>query len=632
MLKKVFLAAGVLILFFGLKSRAAECTDCHNASVDEKWQMVQLTEGSAHAVLSCTDCHPMEVDATHPPAPPAIACGSCHADQQDNITRSTHGKNLAAHLRAKNAKSDDKAVCMSCHGDNVHHLLRQDDPRSPVNRVNVFKTCLTCHNNVQPIAVDIYTASIHGTAASGGNLRSAVCSDCHGSHYIEGMDINDSTVYFSTIPETCGKCHPKEMSEYHESKHWKMVQNGYREAPVCTNCHGEHGIRSQRDPQSPAWVGNVTQTCAGCHESQMINAKFMLPDEMVKSFLDSYHGLSGRLGDVRVANCSSCHGNHSILPSSDPKSMVHPANLSKTCGACHRGAERRFINEPIHKSEKSDGHLIVVIVRNIYIALILLTVGGMLAHNLTDLYYKSTQGLPYHKIESLHPRFSVNERLQHMVLALSFITLAYTGFSLRFQDSFFAYPFQLSASGGVLRAYIHRAAATVMVLISFYHMFYLAFTARGRQQFMLMMPTFKDAFDAVKVMLRYAGRNRDEHLELPHYAYVEKAEYYALVWGSIIMTVTGIALMLTDQIIAMGAPLWVIDLSQTIHFYEAVLAVSAIAVWHGYWVVFDPEYYPLNLTFLFGNPRRTGTPHAEPVSTPEPGPEAQAEGEGKSPA
>lgn len=594
-----------LALLAGLaaaKALGQDCMECHHSGMDKKAPIISVLGGSAHEGLSCKECHPGEDMPPCPPEMEPVKCTLCHQDQVKNVGRSSHGKKVIEYLKDQNGEVKLQDLCKICHGDDIHHIKKTEDPLAPSNRINVYRTCLRCHNEIQPIAIEQYVDSIHGVAASSGNLRSAVCTDCHGSHYIEGMRLSDSSVFYTTIPETCGECHANEYSEYIDSKHWKMVQAGYREAPVCTNCHGEHGIRSRRDPESPAWVGNVTATCASCHESQMINAKFMMPEGMVKSFLDSFHGLSGSLGDVRVANCSSCHGNHAILPASDPRSSINPNNLGKTCGGCHPGAEKRFISEPIHKTTRAESNWIVGLVRNIYIILIALTIGGMFSHNLIDLYYKITKGEPYRKVELLEPRLTVNERLQHAVLMISFILLAYSGFALRYSDSWFALPFQWLEAGADLRRWMHRVAAGAFVVLCFYHLFYLFLYKRGRTQLALMLPGPSDLYTLKDVMFKYLGLNKDK-LEVPHYHYVEKAEYWALIWGSVIMTVTGVMLLFTDVILSF-TPLWVMDLAGTIHFYEAILAVSAIIVWHGYWVIMDPEIYPMNLSWIFGDNRK----------------------------
>jgi cytochrome b subunit of formate dehydrogenase len=594
---------------------AEECIDCHLSGADRNAPVISASGESSHAGLKCRECHPGDDMPPCPPRLPPVRCDLCHQDEVKALGSSSHGKKIIGYLKEKQGKVKLNDVCSRCHGDDVHHLRKKDDALSPSNRTNIYKTCLGCHEEVQPIAIHGYVDSIHGIAASGGNLRSAVCTDCHGGHFIEGMTFIDSSVFYTTIPETCGKCHANEYSEYVESKHWKTVENGFREAPVCTDCHGEHGIRSRRDPLSPAWVGNITKTCAGCHESEMINAKFMMPEGMVKSFQDSYHGLSGNLGDVRVANCSSCHGNHAILPASDPRSTISPANLGKTCGGCHPGAERRFISEPIHKIETSETNRLSALVRNIYILLIVCTIGGMFAHNLLDLFFKSTRGFPYHKQTSLDPRFSINERAQHATLAISFILLAVSGFALRFPDSLVGMPFQLFEAGADYRRWLHRGAAAVFVVLSVYHLLYLAATVRGRSQVREILPGLRDVRDALNVLMNYLGRSEDK-ITLPHYSYVEKAEYWALIWGAAVMTATGLLLAFTDYILSF-LPLWAVDLAATIHFWEAVLAVSAIIVWHGYWVIFDPEYYPMNLTWLYGRPRKRSHDHQEHPGTAE---------------
>ena len=66
------------------------------------------------------------------------------------------------------------------------------------------------------------------------------------------------------------------------------------------------------------------------------------------SYLDSYHGLAAEGGSVVAANCSSCHGVHNILPSSDPRSTINRANLDATCGKCHKGVTQKFTLTKVH--------------------------------------------------------------------------------------------------------------------------------------------------------------------------------------------------------------------------------------------------------------------------------------------
>ncbi len=58
--------------------------------------------------------------------------------------------------------------------------------------------------------------------------------------------------------------------------------------------------------------------------------------------------MASKVGSNTVANCASCHGVHNILPSSDPRSTINHANLAKTCGQCHPGANEKFIATKVH--------------------------------------------------------------------------------------------------------------------------------------------------------------------------------------------------------------------------------------------------------------------------------------------
>ena len=81
--------------------------------------------------------------------------------------------------------------------------------------------------------------------------------------------------------------------------------------------------------------------------------------------------------------------------------------------------------------------------------------------------------------------------------------------------------------------------------------------------------------------------------------YIEKSEYWALVWGTIVMTLTGFALWFENQSMAWFSKLF-IDVCEVIHYYEAWLAFLAIVVWHIYYVIFNPDVYPMNFTWLTG--------------------------------
>ena len=86
-----------------------------------------------------------------------------------------------------------------------------------------------------------------------------------------------------------------------------------------------------------------------------LSNEFGVPGGRVDSYLASYHGMASKVGSNTVANCASCHGVHNILPSSDPHSTINHANLAKTCGQCHPGANDKFITSKVHLDGTAKG-------------------------------------------------------------------------------------------------------------------------------------------------------------------------------------------------------------------------------------------------------------------------------------
>jgi len=186
-------------------------------------------------------------------------------------------------------------------------------------------------------------------------------------------------------------------------------------------------------------------------------------------------------------------------------------------------------------------------------------------------------------------------RLQHATLLTSFILLVLTGFALKFPDSWFA---SLLSLGEHKRHLLHRIAAVVLIGVSFYHLFDLALSQSGRKLVRDLFPTLDDVRGAWQNIAYYLGVTSRKP-EFPRFTYAEKAEYWALVWGMIVMAVTGVMLW-AKVLVGNHMPRWWLDVATAIHFYEAVLATLAIVVWHFYQVFFDPDVYPMNWAWWDG--------------------------------
>jgi formate dehydrogenase gamma subunit len=584
----------------------SDCLACHSDSklakeVDGKLVSLHVDEktfnDSVHGSLDCASCHSDIKNFPHDPAPAKVDCSSCHAEAQEAYARSLHAK------AAQNG-NPKAASCLDCHGS-AHKIVPSSESASMVNHANVASTCGACHGekfvmessgiSTQPFIS--YQASVHGRAVANGNAKAAVCTDCHSHHDVLAPGDAASTIFKFNVPKTCGKCHEAISSEFSRSIHGQSIARGNWQAPVCTDCHGIHSIKSHIDPSSSvASQALARTTCAQCHEGMRLSDEFGVAGKRATSYLDSYHGMASKLGSSVVANCASCHGVHNILPSSDPHSMINTANLARTCGKCHPGANDQFIlgkvhlDVPLSQDIASRGTRWV---RWIYLALIAVTIGFMLFHNGLIWRKKIAERRRAHPRPIL--RLTASQRVQHALLLTSFTMLVLTGFALSYPESWLA---TLLGSSEAIRRVGHRIAAVVMLAVGLYHIAYVALVKEGRSWMRDIFPRWKDAVDLAHNISYYLGL-RKTRPQMGRFGYGEKMEYWAVVWGTIIMGLTGLMIWFKLEWFSF-LPRWAIDIALAIHFYEAVLATLAIVVWHFYHVIFDPDVYPMNWAWLDG--------------------------------
>ena len=533
----------------------------------------------------------------------ALAFGAsapASAAPSDAQCMACHGKRTPARKPAKGVKAPpfvDAAKfgdsihggngCISCHGD----VDLPSHPKKPAGPV----VCASCHD--KPSAT--YEASVHGMARKAGDTGAAQCSDCHGVHDIIKATAPLSPVNRDNLAATCGQCHPDVAKDYKESIHAQAMASGVQEAPSCVDCHSEHTIESLKGASA---MKVSSQVCSRCHASARMNAKFDLPNNRVSTFFDSYHGMAAKMGSTTAANCASCHGNHKILPSSDPRSSVNKANLVATCQKCHANANEKFALGTIHVDPKGAGtdlgSRIDRWVRSTYLLLIIAVISGMVVHNLLILRKKAMASLrdPNRTVV----RMTLAARVQHGLLACSFIVLVVSGFALKYPNSALSW---LMGSSELIRRTGHRAAACVMITGAIAHLFFVIFTRDGRRFVLDMLPELKDITD-VLVSLRYYVVPGMPKPQFKRFGYAEKAEYWAVVWGTFLMACTGLLIWFKLYATEL-APRWVIEVATTVHYYEAILATLAILVWHFYFVMFDPDVYPINWAWLDGRV----TPH-----------------------
>jgi cytochrome b subunit of formate dehydrogenase len=590
-----------------------QCQSCHTKDVTKHLFHKTVVSPGADKSSMCKDCHgkhnvvsPKVQGARFNKATLVDDCGTCHAQQKEHFLRSEHGNAYTA--KVKNAPS-----CIECHS--VLYPSSAKSQNEAEKKLQQERMCMSCHGkkeSTQDVAsefVHAYEQSVHANALKNGNGKAANCVSCHSSHDMQKGADPASKVNKKNIPSTCAQCHSEVVKTYSSSIHGTAFANGNIQAPVCTDCHGEHKLLGSKDPNSPVSKLHVSEeVCAPCHSSVKMSEKFGLPTGRAKSFNDSFHGLAVKAGSKEAANCASCHGFHDILPSSDPKSRVSKANLAATCGKCHPGAGENFSVGTVHVSEQADsGDDLIYFVSNLYVLLIIGTIGGMGLHNFLDFIRKSKRRLRHrrhgaHEEEighSLYVRMTLNERIQHGTFAVSFILLVLTGFMLRYPDAWWVAGIRsLSESIFEIRGIIHRVSAVVMVMASLYHIYYISFVPRGRQLIRDLFPKVQDAYDALNVAKYNLGISQEKPL-LDRFSYVEKAEYWALIWGTIVMGITGVILWFDVNFINIIGKRWW-DVARVVHYYEAWLATLSIIVWHFYFIIFNPDVYPMNLAWWKG--------------------------------
>lgn len=185
-----------------------------------------------------------------------------------------------------------------------------------------------------------------------------------------------------------------------------------------------------------------------------------------------------------------------------------------------------------------------------------------------------------HHPEQTYPRFRIGARIEHFILMVSFTVLALTGLPQKFS----AIPWVarlINGMGGIqLIREIHHWAAVILVVGSIYHLFTSAYRFFVKRERMAMIPNLKDAYD-IRDTVRYNLGLTDQPPKMAKFNFGEKFEYWAVVWGTGVMVITGFILWNPIAFTALF-PGTLIPVAKAAHGGEALLAVLAIIIWHMY--------------------------------------------------
>ena len=181
-----------------------------------------------------------------------------------------------------------------------------------------------------------------------------------------------------------------------------------------------------------------------------------------------------------------------------------------------------------------------------------------------------------------YKRFDLSQRIEHIVMLTSFTILAITGLPQKFPEAQLSIGFFRTFGGIETVRVIHRSSSVILMLVSIYHVLALVYRAWVKRVSWTMLPGFEDFKHLYQDLLAYFGARR-EKARYGRYSYAEKMEYLAVVWGTLIMAITGF-MMWNPIATARFLPGQAIPAAKAAHGGEAILAVLAILLWHFYHV------------------------------------------------
>lgn len=184
--------------------------------------------------------------------------------------------------------------------------------------------------------------------------------------------------------------------------------------------------------------------------------------------------------------------------------------------------------------------------------------------------------------KTTYPRFTRSQRIEHAILLVSFTTLSITGLPQKYPDSFWG-NWLIQVLGGIEPTrLIHRTAAVLLIVASIYHLAVVVHRVWVQRVRLTMLPFWQDVKDGLQA-LAYNVRLTDTPPRMGRFTFGEKVEYWAVIWGTVIMILTGFVLW--NPIASTNLlPGQFIPAAKAAHGGEALLAVLSILTWHFYHV------------------------------------------------
>ncbi len=513
-----------------------------------------------------------------------------------------------------------KLECVQCHID-IKELPHKKEKLKTVN-------CVTCHQKKDPVLIrqnsrtvgrganqrtktpafvsntKNYTLSIHGDPTKDNN---ASCSTCHTAHYVFKSDDPRALNYRENSPQMCGECHQKELQNYQKSIHGAALKTPWKgDSATCADCHSAHDISEAKGLDAHRIV---TKNCGNCHEKE------------VSSYMSTIHGQLAWLGNEKVARCIDCHRGHDTRKIDDPKSKVSQQNQLKTCRECHKDAGDKIVQyHPHGNTSDFEKYPSMYIVGKFMVWVVMLVLIFFYGHSIlwfireykerTIIWYTdNSRSVPVHvkpkKSDSgVHfQRFTWYWRLNHWALALSVMTLTFTGMAVMYPDTQWAVNAINMVGGSAIFGNIHRIAGVIFLVSVFGHGIVVLRRILKNKNFDWfgpdsLLPRWKD-WDDMKDMFRwFFGKGKQPKLD--RWTYWEKFDYWAVYWGAFVIGLSGIILWASPYTLKF-LPGWAFNVATIAHGVEAFLAVATLFVVHFFNNHFRPEKFPLDTVMFTGS-------------------------------
>jgi thiosulfate reductase cytochrome b subunit len=550
----------------------AGCLECHEAS---KKKLEVPAKGAAtrtlghlsaskfgrgiHGEMQCVDCHRDITDskAGHVKAkdvPPAN-CVTCHEalwetvkQQKLTVEKERLGlvvRNIEAYKKSFHAKPDKDdpshpmARCEDCHSSHEFNVPPQGTARRTVWHKGIPETCgAKCHED----QLEAYSASVHGEELlEKGNVKSAVCTDCHTAHDIAATS---SEAFKLGNVEACGSCHKEGLKSFSDTYHGQVSRLGYAYAAKCADCHESHKILPADHPKSTINPRNRLKTCTKCHR--------------------------------------------------DKKPGMHNATPGFVTFGPHANTHDFDKYPQMYLAGKFMVGLLIFV-----FAFFWAHSGLWYYREWQDR--KQGKRVQHIKLEGLgldtskhFRRFHWGWRIAHLAFALITMTLVLTGTTALFAQSAWAPTVAALLGGPKVLGLIHRVAAALFIGIFVIHFVYVMQKLLRDRSFRWfgpdsLLPNWKDFADCWSMFKWFVGKGPRPLFE--RWAYYEKFDYWAVFWGVNIIGWSGLMLAF-PHVTAKYLPGWVFNVGTLVHGEEAFLAAVFLFTVHFFNNHFRPDKLP----------------------------------------